>query len=96
MNVLLTHHFKQAAKRLHANQRAALEEAIQALQANPMLGDLKIADLAGVRVYKFYMLHLLVLLAYSYNEQRDEMVLLYFASHGNFYEKLKKKLKFHN
>ena len=77
MNVLLTHHFKQAAKRLHANQRAALEEAIQALQANPMLGDLKIADLAGVRVYKFYMLHLLVLLAYSYNPKFPESCTLW-------------------
>ncbi len=45
-----------------------------------------------MRVYKFHMPHQLILLAYTYDEQSDEAVLLYFAPHENFYETLKKKV----
>lgn len=90
--ILSTTTFKRAAKKLHRNQTSILDEAIQQLQNNPMLGELKIGDLSGVRVYKFYILHQLILLAYTYNEQNNELILLSFAPHENFYENLKKKI----
>jgi mRNA-degrading endonuclease RelE of RelBE toxin-antitoxin system len=93
MKILLTTSFKRAAKRLHRNQVFILEKAIQEIQNNPMLGDLKVGDLAGIRVYKIHVLHQLILLAYTYNKQEDELTFLYFAPHENFYEILKKQVK---
>ena len=92
MKIFLTNTFKRAAKKLHRNQISTLEDAIDELQNNPLLGDLKIGDLAGVRVYKFHIQQQLILLAYNYNELADELMLLSFASHENFYENLKKQM----
>lgn len=92
MKVLLTSTFKRAAKKLHQNQITILEDAIEELQENPLIGELKIGDLAGVRVYKFYIQRQLILLAYTYNELANELVLLSFASHENFYKNLKKQI----
>jgi hypothetical protein len=70
-----------------------VRKAIRALQNNPAVGDMKVGDLTGIRIYRFHILNQLILLAYTYNEQNDEVTLLYFASHQNFYESLKKKIK---
>lgn len=93
MNVQITQIFKRAAKKLHRNQVTLLEEAIQQIQSNPTVGDAKVGDLAGVRVYKFHMHSQLILLAYTYDEHAQELILLSFASHENFYSDLKKIIK---
>ncbi len=92
MTVFLTTNFKRAVKKLHRNQITVLEDAIKAIESNPIVGELKIGDLAGVRVYKFHILHQLILLAYTYKEQNDEIILLYFAPHQNFYDTLKQQV----
>ena len=73
-------------------QIAVLKEAIEAIRPNPSLGDLKVGDLAGVRVYKSHIQHQLILPAYTYDEQNSQITLLYFASHENFYKTLKKQI----
>lgn len=93
MKILLTNNFKRASKKLHRSQIPVLEKAIQEIQNNPMIGDLKVGDLAEVRVYKFRILHQLILLAYTYDEQEDQIILLHFAPHENFYDKLKNQIK---
>lgn len=90
--ILLTNTFKRAAKRLHRNQISVLEDAIEAIQNNPTIGELKVGDLAGIRVYKFHVLNQLILLAYLYNQSTNEITLLSFAPHENFYENLKKQI----
>ena len=45
--------FKRVYKKLHANQRDAVHDAMRALITNPLLGEEKKGDLAGVRVHKF-------------------------------------------
>ena len=90
MKVFLTNTFKRAAKKLHRNQVSELEKAIQQIQDNPSLGDMKLGDLGGTRVYKFHILHQLILLAYTYDEQSDELFLLSFAPHENFYKNMKR------
>lgn len=90
--ILLTNSFKRAAKKLHRNQIPELEEAIDAIQKDPTLGELKVGDLAGVMVYKFRISNQLVLLAYIYNEQKNEITLISLAPHENFYDDLKKQL----
>lgn len=94
MKILITATFKRTAKKLHKNQIAELEKAIKEIQKHPETGDLKVGDLAGVRVYKFRMLKQLTLLAYLYENGKNPCVtLLDFASHENFYDNLKKHLR---
>lgn len=89
MKTRVTTTFKRTAKKLHRNQITLLETAISEIQKNPDLGELKVGDLVGVRVYKFHMLHQLILLAYTYDESSDELVLVSFGPHENFYANLK-------
>lgn len=90
MKVLLTNTFKRATKKLHRNQISELEKAIQQIRNNPTMGDIKVGDLAGIRVYKFHILHQLILLAYKHDERSDKLILLSFVSHENFYKNIKK------
>ncbi len=93
MKILVTNTFKRAAKKLHSNQAIMLKEAISKIASNPAIGEVKIGDLAGVRVYKFHITHQLILLAYLYKEQANEITLLSFSSHENFYKNIKSQLK---
>lgn len=92
MRILITNTFKRNAKKLHRNQVTVLEEAIEKIKNNPTIGELKMGDLSGVRVYKFHILQQLILLAYIVNELSAEITLLYFGSHENFYEILKNQI----
>lgn len=80
-------------KKLHSNQLPKLEEAIKKIQNHPYIGEQKVGDLAGVYVYKFFIFHQLILLAYLYNEQNNELTLFALAPHENFYRDLKKQIK---
>ena len=86
--VLQTPTFSRQAKKLHANQKKALEQAIRAIAANPALGKAKQGDLHGTYVYKFRMLNQLTLLAYQHTAK--QIFLLALGSHENFYKDLKK------
>lgn len=92
MQINKTNVFARSAKRLHKNQAISLEDCIERICANPMLGEDKKGDCLGVKVYKFHMLDQLTLLAYKYNEAREEIILLAVGSHDNFYRNLKKQL----
>jgi hypothetical protein len=93
MKVLITNTFKRATRKLHSNQIAELEKAIEQIRKNPTIGESKTGDLAGIRVHKFHMVHQLILLAYIYIEHTKSITLLSLASHENFYENLKKQIK---
>jgi hypothetical protein len=58
---------------------------------DPSVAEEKVGDLAGVSVYKFNINKQLVLLTYTYDE--NEINLLTFGSHENFYRDLKKYKK---
>jgi hypothetical protein len=89
MQVLQTTTFSKAVKKLHQNQKKALDNAIKDIMQNPSIGEPKIGDLSGVFVYKF--IKRLTLLAYTYNEQGITLTLLALRSHENFYRDLKKR-----
>ena len=82
--------FERTVKKLHANAKRNLDNAVKELMKNPLAGDLKKGDLNGVRVYKFKMVHQLTLLAYIYSETSESLTLLALGSHENFYRDLKK------
>ena len=82
--------FIKTVKKLHANAKQDLDEAIRELMKNPLAGELKKGDLTGIRVYKFKMVHQLTLLAYMYDESSENLTLLALGSHENFYRDLKR------
>ncbi len=82
--------FKRVYKKLHPNQREAVHEAMRALIANPLLGEEKRGDLAGVRVYKFACVNQQYLLAYLFDETSRTWLSL--GPHENFYRDLKRSL----
>ncbi len=89
MKILQTNRFAKAVKKLHKNQKEDLDKAIKAISLNVDVGEEKIGDLIGVRVYKFSMQKQLTLLAYVYNESEITLTMLAIGSHENFYRDLK-------
>ncbi len=53
MQVIQANKFKKTYKKLHANQRAQINDALKKIIANPLLGEQKKGDLAWLRVHKF-------------------------------------------
>ena len=87
IRVLQSASFKRAYKRLHANQKADVDNAVASIVRDPTLGEAKNGDLAGVFVYKFACVGQLTLLAYEYDPGTRMLLLL--GSHENFYRELK-------
>ena len=92
MKVFQSRQFAKAVKKLPLNQKSDLDKTVQLLIADPMIGDSKAGDLAGVRVNKFKMANQLNLLAYSYEDEILTLTLLAIGSHENFYRDLKLSL----
>lgn len=90
MKINKTNIFDKIYKKLHQNQRIDIQAAIKKVADNPLIGERKIGDLNGIRVYKFKMISQLTLIAYNYYEEKEEIILLYLGSHENFYNELKK------
>ena len=88
MRLLVTPSFVRATKRLHAPQKRELDAALRAISAAPSLGEAKVGDLAGIRVYKFRLSNQLFLLAYRVVDGQS-LKLLTLGSHENFYRDLK-------
>lgn len=88
--VLQTPTFKRAVKKLHANQKQDLNQAIRELIDEPLLGEQKKGDLHFLRVYKFKMQKQLTLLGYSYEDGTLVLELMALGSHENFYRDLKR------
>ena len=89
MRVLVTPTFERAVKKLHKQQKAALDEAVRTNVGQPETGETKVGDLAGVQVYKFRMGNLLCLLAYRVLDE-NALKLLMVGPHENFYRDLKR------
>ena len=53
LTVLVTPSFARTAKKLHPEDEAVLDAAVQAVARDPALGAEKRGDLNGVLVYKF-------------------------------------------
>ena len=87
VEVLMMPPFKRVYKKMHANQKEAVNEAIASIVENPEAGELKKGDLVGVYVHKFQCVNQLMLLSYEYDPQT--IILLYLGVHENFYRNMK-------
>ena len=88
VQVLQSAAFSRAYKKLHKNQKADVDVAVDGIVKSPDLGEPKRGDLAGVYVYKFKSQNQLMLLAYEYDPKTRMLLLL--GSHENFYRNLKR------
>lgn len=89
MRILVTSTFERIVKKLHQQQKTALDDAVRTIASQPEAGETKVGDLAGVQVYKFRMGHLLCLLAYRVLDE-NTLKLLMVGPHENFYRDLKR------
>ena len=90
IKIVQTPTFAKAVKKLHANQKKDLDQAVRAIAADPTLGEGKVGDLSGVFVFKFKMVKQLTLLAYSFDAGVLTLTLLALGGHENFYRDLKR------
>jgi mRNA interferase RelE/StbE len=88
VQVLQSAAFARAYKKLHLQQNTDVDLAVEAITADPTLGEPKKGDLSGVFVYKYRSQQQPMLLAYEYDPGSRMLLLL--GSHENFYQKLKR------
>lgn len=93
MEIKQSNLFRQVYKKLPKNQLAVINDNIKLIMQNPEIGELKLGDLAGIRVHKFKWHNHLHLLAYDYTKIIDLLYLMVIGKHENFYDRLKKNLK---
>jgi mRNA interferase RelE/StbE len=89
MRIFATPTFDRAAKKLHRPQKAELDVAVKTVAGDAQIGEEKVGDLAGIRVYKFRMSNQLWLLSYRILDE-GSIKLLTLGSHDNFYRDLKR------
>jgi len=89
MRILVTPTFERAVKKMHRQQKEALDEAVRNVASQPEVAETKVGDLSGVQVHKFHMGNLLCLLAYRVLADHT-IKLLMVGPHENFYRDLKR------
>jgi mRNA-degrading endonuclease RelE of RelBE toxin-antitoxin system len=89
MRLLLTASFVKAIKKLHPQQKNDLDNALKEISLDTAIGEAKLGDLLGVRVFKFRLSQQQCLLAYRILDE-DSVKLLTFGPHENFYRDLKR------
>jgi len=90
--------FAQYVKKAHKPLQLAIEDAVLLVCETPDLGELKVGDLAGIRVYKFRFNRQEYLLAYRVPVENlpPEFLIIDFYQvglHENFYTALKHYLR---
>jgi mRNA-degrading endonuclease YafQ of YafQ-DinJ toxin-antitoxin module len=88
IQVLQSSAFARGYKKMHPKQKQDVDAAVEAIVADPLLGEAKRGDLSGIYVYKFKSQTQLLLLAYEFDPKTRHLVLL--GSHENFYRALKR------
>ncbi len=73
--------------------RKKLNEVEDEIANDPSLGEEKIGDLKGVRVYKFKVFDQQILLAYQVDKDKGEVIFVAVGGHENFYKDLKQYLR---
>ncbi|ANG91277.1 type II toxin-antitoxin system RelE/ParE family toxin [Enterobacteriaceae bacterium 155047] len=93
IEVFQTRRFEKAMDKLSNDMLKTVEDEIDKIILDPLKGELKKGDLSYLRVHKFHIHKQLVLLGYSWKEQKLELYLLSLATHENFYKEMKQARK---
>lgn len=89
MQILATPTFLRTIKKLHSNQKKAVDKAVRAISVDPAKGVAKVGDLDGIAIHKFRMNDQQWLLAYRIVSKKSVKLLLV-GPHENFYRDLKR------
>jgi hypothetical protein len=94
--------FSQYVKKARKPLQLAIEDAVEEVCVNPNIGEAKLGDLAGIRVYKFRFQRQEYLMAYHptvetgrHSGEVEFLVIDFYqvGSHENFYDELKRYLR---
>jgi len=95
--------FIQFVKKARKPLQLAIEDAVEKICTDPDIGEAKIGDLAGIRVYKFRFNRQEYLVAYQsvpgtqreHNEPIEFLIIDFYqvGLHENFYDTLKRYLR---
>jgi hypothetical protein len=91
--VIASPSFARVAKKMHAKDKLVLDQAVNAVASNPLLGEEKRGDLSGVFVHKFELSNHETLLAYELSPDKLKpatVILLGVGPHENFYVQMKR------
>ena len=91
MKIIQSRSFEQRIKKFNQAQKVILDEQIRLILENLNIGDEKRGDLSEVYVHKFKIKTFQYLLAYRFNEEQLELIMI--GPHQNYYRDLKKYLK---
>lgn len=88
----------QYIKKAHKPLQLAIEDAVALVFDSPDIGELKVGDLSGIRVYKFRFNRQEYLVAYCPPAKDSPLKFLFIdfyqvGSHENFYDELKHYLR---
>ena len=84
--------FRRACKKQHPKQKEIIDQAICTIKKNPKIGQKKIGDLAGLRVYKFKVGNQELLIGYTYDDTAGLVTLYALGTRQNFYTTLKNRI----
>lgn len=90
--------FVHFVKKAHKPLRLAIEDEVEVVCETPVIGELKVGDLAGIRVHKFRFNRQEYLMAYrppTKNAPVELLIIDFYqvGSHENFYDELKQYLR---
>jgi mRNA-degrading endonuclease RelE of RelBE toxin-antitoxin system len=85
--------FAKALNKLSEAEQAIVENEIDKVMADPLLGEQKKGDLSHLWVHKFKIVTHEWLLGYNWNDGELTIHLLQLGSHANYYDNAKKKRK---
>ena len=91
MKIIQSRSFEQRAKKFNQAQKAILDEQVKLILENPDIGNEKKGDLSQIYVHKFKINTIQYLLAYRFNEELLELIMI--GLYENYYRDLKKYLK---
>lgn len=87
MKIVQTGRFSRIVKRLSKSEKIELDNAVRLILNNTKAGKLKVGDLSDIRVIKYKFNNQIKLLAYII--RKEQIVLMAYGSHENFYRDLK-------
>lgn len=93
IEVYETRRFSKALSKLSEPQLKIVEDEIDKIINDPVIGEQKKGDLDFLWVHKFRIDNQLTLLGYSWLKDKVELYLLSVGSHENFYQQQKQQRK---
>jgi len=91
MRIIQSSSFEKTTKKLEKPQKLQLDDAIQTIISQPLIGTQKKGDLKNVYVYKFKIDKRQFLLAYRFSPDVLELIMI--GQHENYYKRLSSYLK---